>query len=123
MIQLRKAFLIALITISFNGTSQNSIDSTLISKSIRLIQDYKACQEINEILDHRLDIYAKKVRADSITMNRADSVMFYQDSVITNVSNENYKLTEKVSKLKKRRKFWFIGGLATGLSAFLLLVF
>ena len=123
MTRLLKGCLIALTTISFSGTGQSLMDSTLISKSIRLIQDYKTCQDINERLDLRLDVYRMKVYADSITMNRADSVMFYQDSVITNVSHENYDLTEKVSKLKKRRMVWFIGGVATGLSAFLLLLF
>lgn len=123
MTRLLKGCLIALITISFNGTSQNSIDSTLISKSIRLIQDYKTCQEINETLDHRIEIYEKKVRADSVTMDKADSVLVYQDEIISSLTDENYKLSEKNTKLKKRRKFWFIGGLATGLSAFFLVIF
>jgi len=123
MTRLLKGCLTLLITISLNGTSQTLIDSTLISKSIRLIQDYKICQEINDTLEHRLDVYEEKVRADEVTINQADSVILVQDTVITDLSNKNYELTEKNDKLKKRRKFWFIGGLAIGLSAFLLLVF
>lgn len=123
MTRLLKGCLTLLITISLNGTSQTLIDSTLISKSIRLIQDYKICQEINDTLEHRIDVYEAKVRADEVTINQADSVILVQDTIITDLSNENYELTEQNAKLKNRRKFWFIGGLATGLSAFLLFVF
>ena len=123
MIQLKNVFLIVLITISFNGISQRSIDSTLISKSILLIQDYKACQEINERLEHRLYIYEEKVKADQVTMNQADSVMMVQDTIITDLSDKNYELEQDVTKLKKRRKWWFFGGLGLGLSAFLIFIF
>jgi len=127
MIPFTKGLLILLITISFNTYAQNlknyTIDSTTVSRSLRLLHDYKACTEINERLTHRLDVYREKVRADSITMNDADSLIQSQDTLITSLTEKNYELSEKNGQLKKRRKFFFLGGLITGLSAFLLVVF
>jgi hypothetical protein len=94
-----------------------------VSKALLLLRDYKACQEINERLEHRIYIYEEKVRADQVTINQADSVIMVQDTIINDLSNENYELEQDVTKLKKRRKWWFFGGLATGLSVFLLFVF
>lgn len=120
MIQLRYAFLIALMSTSLSGTSQSLIDSTLVSKSVRLIQDYKMVQEINDSLVVRLYHYEQYKAVTESLLQSADVTINEAEKVVKGLNEERLELKDKNSRLKKNRKWWIVLGGVIGLGVGLL---
>ena len=99
------------------------LDSAHVSKVVMLINDYKACVEINDSLTNRNRILKDAYASAQLVIVQADSTFDNCVHTVQGLNERVVELGEKNAKLKKRRKWWYIGGLATGLSAFLLLFF
>lgn len=97
-------------------SSYSQLDSTMISKSIRLLNDYKACKELNDSMSVRIDALRLYKRSAEESLNAADSVIVSCSQVVSNLSEENVKLSDQLEKKKKNRKWWVLLGIALGLS-------
>ena len=82
-------------------SQENSIDSTQISKVVRLINDYKACQEYSQDLELRL-IEAKEI-INRVVHERDEYKRLFNevDSALKDMTSRKERLEKKLKRTRK----------------------
>ena len=101
-------FSFILLLSNWSISQQNSIDSTTISKIVRLINDYKACEEYSQDLELRL-IEAKEI-INRVVQERDEYERLFNevDNALKDMTSRKERLEKK---LKRTRKIGFVGSI------------
>ena len=101
--------------------SQTSlIDSTQITKIVRLINDYKACEEYSQDLELRL-VEAKQIISRVVNERDEYERLFVEvDSALQEMTARKYQLERK---LKRTRKIGVIGSIVGFVGGVVLVIF
>ena len=93
---------------SWSISQQNSIDSTTISKIVRLINDYKACEEYNQDLELRL-VEAKEI-IKRVVIERDEYKRLFDevDKALKEMTSRKERLEKK---LKRTRRIGVVGSI------------
>ena len=108
------AFLFCLILPKFSISQQNSIDSTQIDNIIRLINDFKACEEYSQELETRLidarDLIGRTVK------ERNEYKDFYSqlDEALKTMTSRKLNLERKLKRTRAIGIVGTIGGFIFG---------
>ena len=93
-------------------SQESSIDSTLISKVVRLLNDYKACEEYSEEITQRL-IKAREMLSRVVDeRNEYKDIAIELDSALKDMTSRKELLE---TKLKRTRKI----GIGLGILSFI----
>ena len=100
-------------------SQENSIDSTQISKIVRLINDYKACNEYSHDLELRL-VEAKEI-INRVVHERDEYKRLFND-VDTSLKDMTSRKERLEKKLKRTRKIGVIGSIVGFIGGVVLVV-
>lgn len=120
---LKKLILFSFILLLSNWSisQTNSIDSTTVTKIVRLINDYKACVEYSEEIEERL-ITAREILSRTVS-ERNEYKRLYND--VDNALKEMTERKERLERKLKRTRRWgvfgSIGGFLAGVLVFVLI--
>ncbi len=95
-------------------SQKNSIDSTTISKVVRLINDYKSCVEYTDSLEARLkqcDVIVDRLRLERDSYNE---IVAEYDSMVKEINARNDKLERKLKRTRRIGIFGTVGGFVAG---------
>ena len=100
-------------------SQQNSIDSTTISKIVRLINDYKACEEYSQDLELRL-LEAKEI-INRVVIERNEYKRLFNDvdSALKDMTSRKERLEKK---LKRTRRIGVVGSIVGFIGGVVLVV-
>ena len=108
------AFLFCLILPKFSISQQNSIDSTQIDNIIRLINDYKSCQEYSEELETRL-IDARDLIGRTVKERNEYKGLYSQlDEALKIMTSRKLNLERKLKRTRAIGIVGTIGGVIVG---------
>jgi DNA repair exonuclease SbcCD ATPase subunit len=99
----------------------NSIDSTTISKVVRLINDYKSCKEYTDSLEVRLkecDVIVDRLK---IERNNYNEIIKEYDSMVEEINARNNTLERKLKRTRRIGIFGTIGGFIVGVILIILI--
>ena len=100
-------------------SQQNLIDSTTISKIVRLINDYKACEEYSQDLELRL-LEAKEIINRVVIERNEYKRLFYEvDSALKEMTSRKERLKKK---LKRTRRIGVVGSIVGFIGGVVLVV-
>ena len=101
-------------------SQENLIDSTQITKIVRLINDYKACQDYSEALEVRL-IEAKEIIIRVVNERDEYERLFVEvDNALKDMTERKDQLEKK---LKRTRKIGVIGSIVGFVGGVVLVIF
>ena len=89
-------------------SQESLIDSTTISKIVRLVNDYKACDEYSQDLEVRLVEAKEIINRVVIERNEYERLFDEVDSALKDMTSRKEKLERK---LKRTRKIGIIGSI------------
>ena len=113
------AFSFCLTASNYATSQQNSIDSTQIDNIIRLINDYKSCQEYSEELENRL-IDARDLIGRTVKERNEYKDLYSQlDEALKTMTSRKMKLERKLKRTRAIGIIGTIGGLIVGFLAVL----
>jgi len=108
------AFLFFLTVSNYATSQQNSIDSTQIDKIVRLINDYKSCQEYSQELETRL-IDARNLIGRTVKERNEYKDLYSQlDEALKTMTSRKMKLERKLKRTRTIGIVGTIGGLIVG---------
>ena len=108
------AFLFCLTVSNYAISQQNSIDSTQIDKIVRLINDYKSCQEYSEELETRL-IDARDLIGRTVKERNEYKDLYSQlDDALKTMTSRKMKLERKLKRTRAIGIVGTIGGVIVG---------
>ena len=108
------AFLFFLTASNYAISQQNSIDSTQIDNIIRLINDYKSCQEYSEELETRL-IDARDLIGRTVKERNEYKELYSQlDEALKTITSRKMKLERKLKRTRAIGIVGTIGGFIVG---------
>ena len=114
---MKKLLFLLFLIFSFNSYSQ--LDSTYISKIVRLVNDYKACDEYSQDLEVRL-VEAKEI-IDRVVIERNEYERLFDE--VDNALKEMTSRKERLErKLKRTRKIGIIGSIVGFVGGVILIV-
>ena len=111
------AFLFCLTVSNYATSQQNSIDSTQIDNIIRLINDYKSCQEYSQELETRL-IDARDLIGRTVKERNEYKDLYSQlDEALKTMTSRKMKLERKLKRTRTIGIVGTVGGFILGILA------
>ena len=109
------------VTAQENSTNYTQIDSVYVSKVVRLLNDYKACNELTDSLKARINECDMLVDRMRYERDEYAYIVDQYDSMLKEINERNTTLERKLTRTRKIGVIGTIGGLILGVLAVLII--